>query len=31
MVYVKNDPVAVRWPVRLDVTRTKGAGNIRNP
>ena len=30
MVYVKNDPVAVRWPVRLDVTRTQGAGNVRN-
>ena len=28
-VYVKNNPVPVRWPVRLDVTRPEGTAHIR--
>jgi len=29
-VYVKNDPVAMRWPVRLDVAGPHCAGNVGN-
>jgi hypothetical protein len=30
MVYVKHEPMPMRWPVRLDVTSPKGTADIRN-